>query len=196
MNMRKICSKSKPELERSSNPTALIGCKLCGFRSSNQSGFGICAQSFNKKIYNHFLEVVSETFRALQGPLYAGFLILGGYHFPLNAGLRILGLFHSPHPTAWHCRHTNQKLIVILYFKTMTLGFETIGASHSPSSSSSQSSGFCAENENEDGLQKAMSSKKAKHLSGRESFPFHHQAIWRQNFIISQHVESIKNHQV
>mmetsp|Transcript_4855 Transcript_4855/g.11662 ORF Transcript_4855/g.11662 Transcript_4855/m.11662 type:complete len:241 (-) Transcript_4855:379-1101(-) len=58
--------------------------------------------------------------------MYLGFLIFGGTHLPLKSGLALVGLFHSPHPAALH------------------FGLGTSGASHSPSSSSSQSSGVTA----------------------------------------------------
>mmetsp|Transcript_57412 Transcript_57412/g.115240 ORF Transcript_57412/g.115240 Transcript_57412/m.115240 type:complete len:232 (-) Transcript_57412:352-1047(-) len=55
-------------------------------------------------------------------PTYEGLSIMGWYHLPLYSGLSVVGGVHRPHPgTAAH------------------FGFSTIGASQSPSSSSSQS---------------------------------------------------------
>mmetsp|Transcript_24073 Transcript_24073/g.62028 ORF Transcript_24073/g.62028 Transcript_24073/m.62028 type:complete len:270 (-) Transcript_24073:461-1270(-) len=64
--------------------------------------------------------------RAFHSPLYAGFSTRGGYHLPLYSGLDTIGARHSPQPGFEH------------------FGLATSGASHSPSSSSSQSVGMLA----------------------------------------------------
>merc|ERR1719253_999892 len=61
--------------------------------------------------------------RGAQTPLYSGLSIFGADHLPLYFGLSIVGGTHFPQPT-------------------LQAGLSTDGASHSPSSSSSQSAGI------------------------------------------------------